>query len=115
MLTANKHAWKREYKKFMVETDVDEVGGILEGKKWPSFLGSKEFAGWVKGKFYASKRGDEIPQTRELAPETERIVKLVSDFYNVKEENLYISKRGFFNEPRNVAIYLVLCQNLFLG
>ncbi|MEA1968777.1 MAG: helix-turn-helix domain-containing protein, partial [Thermodesulfobacteriota bacterium] len=58
-------------------------------------------------KFYGIKRDDEIPQTRELAPETERIIKLVSDFYNVAEEDLYISKRGFFNEPRNVAIYLV--------
>ena len=61
MLTANKHAWKSEYKKFMAETDVDGVDGILEGKKWPLFLGSKEFAGWVKGKFYAIKRDDEIP------------------------------------------------------
>ncbi|MEA1968239.1 MAG: hypothetical protein U9N77_08465 [Thermodesulfobacteriota bacterium] len=34
---------------------------ILEGENWPSFLGSKEFAVWVKGKFYANKRNDEIP------------------------------------------------------
>ena len=46
-------------------------------------------------------------QTRELAPETEQIIKFVSDFYDVTEEDFYISKRGFLNEPRNVAIYLV--------
>jgi len=42
----------------------------------------------------------------ELSPEMDRIAHVVSEFYNTDETQLYLSKRGSFNEPRNVAIYL---------
>ena len=41
-----------------------------------------------------------------MAPEREKIKQLVFRTYQVKEEELLKSKRGTFNEPRNVAIYL---------
>ena len=27
--------------------------------------------------------------------------------YKIKEKELYLSRRGYFNEPRNVAVYLI--------
>ena len=27
--------------------------------------------------------------------------------YNIKETELYVTRRGYFNEPRNVAVYLI--------
>ena len=27
--------------------------------------------------------------------------------YNIKEPELYVTRRGYFNEPRNVAVYLI--------
>jgi len=90
----------------MAEGD-DEVAGILEGKKWPSFLGGADFVEWVKLRFYGENADEgEIPQKKELAPDVSRIVSLVADFYNVDEGEIYASRRGFLNEPRNVAFYL---------
>lgn len=27
--------------------------------------------------------------------------------YNIKKTELYVTRRGYFNEPRNVAVYLI--------
>jgi len=27
--------------------------------------------------------------------------------YDIKEKELYVTRRGYFNEPRNVAVYLI--------
>ena len=106
MLTPDKTARRKAYRQFMAETD-DEVSGILEGKKWPSFMGSADFMEWVKRRFYDGSADEgEIPQKKELVPDVGRIVRLVADFYNVGEDELYASRRGRFNEPRNVAVYL---------
>jgi len=49
---------------------------------------------------------DEVPQSKELAPDIDRIKKMICQTYHIKEDDLLQSKRGVFNEPRNVAIYL---------
>ena len=41
-----------------------------------------------------------------LAPDKERIQELVCGTYGITKEDLVKSKRGTFNEPRGVAIYL---------
>ncbi len=62
---------------------------------------------WVRRKFYGENSDEgEIPQTKDLSPDVSRIVSLVAEFYNVDEDAIYASRRGFFNEPRDVAIYL---------
>jgi chromosomal replication initiation ATPase DnaA len=48
----------------------------------------------------------EVPESRVLAPEVERIKEVVCRRYGVGEEELLKSRRGKSNEPRNVAIYL---------
>ncbi|MBC2717526.1 MAG: hypothetical protein HF978_19650 [Desulfobacteraceae bacterium] len=61
---------------------------------------------WVKGEYYARKTDDEIPQAKTLAPEKEQIIKYVNRYYRIDTDALFVSRRGQFNEPKNVAIYL---------
>jgi putative transposase len=42
-----------------------------------------------------------------LAPDSEKIKEVVCRAYDIKVEDLTISKRGMTNEPRNAAIYLM--------
>ena len=48
-----------------------------------------------------------MPQIKELYLDSEIIVSSVCDFYDVKREKLFTSKRGTFSEPRCAAIYLI--------
>jgi chromosomal replication initiation ATPase DnaA len=48
----------------------------------------------------------EIQESKLLAPDRERIQEFVCKAYRINKEELIKSKRGTFNEPRNVAIYL---------
>lgn len=106
MLTRNKKIFLREYKKF-IRTDCDEnISESIDGKRWPISLGPTEFIDWVKGAYYSKKTDDEVPQAKLLAPDVEQIVKRVCENYNIDGEALFISRRGVFNEPRNVAVYL---------
>jgi chromosomal replication initiation ATPase DnaA len=42
-----------------------------------------------------------------LAPDPERIKEIVSKAYQIEKKVLLKSRKGVFNEPRNVAIYLM--------
>ena len=61
----------------------------------------------VKEKFFHKKLHDEIPESRSLAPEAERIKEAICNAYGVEGSELLLSRRGILNEPRNAAIYLV--------
>jgi REP element-mobilizing transposase RayT len=108
MLSKNKAEQRRNFRKFMSADDdeVDEIGKVLERKKWPSVLGTAKFIDRVKIRFFPEKSNDEIPQSRELAPTSAQITAAVCNHYRVNKDELMVSKRGVFNEPRNVAIYL---------
>jgi chromosomal replication initiation ATPase DnaA len=86
--------------------DEDGIIRVYERKQWPSFLGSEGFVNSIKEKFFSRKADEEVPQARDLAIESSRIRKTVCEFYKITERELLLSKRGMFNEPRNVAIYL---------
>ena len=47
-----------------------------------------------------------------MAPDADKVVAAVCDFYQVSSKELLFSKRGSENLPRDVAIYLVrrLCR-----
>jgi REP element-mobilizing transposase RayT len=107
ILTKNRKEWIKTYRHFVSLEEDKNIVAAIEGKKWPVVLGTKAFTDWVKGRYYNSKNDDEVPQAKELAPAPELIIKTVSDFYDIERNELYISKRGVFNEPRNAAIYLM--------
>jgi hypothetical protein len=96
----------RAYREFVSLQDEEEIKEIFEKKKWPSVLGSKGFVHRIKERFYSAKTNDEVPQSKELAPEVGQIQKAVEKFYGISEKELISSRRGVFNEPRNMAIYL---------
>lgn len=96
----------KAYRAFMALEDEEIILGVLEKKKRPSILGSENFVNRIKDEFFAGKAHDEIPQSRELAPGPGRIKQVACAFYGVDEGSLMASRRGVFNEPRNVAIYL---------
>lgn len=102
----------REYRKFVAIKSDGEIAVALEveddGAKWPSVMGPETFIDWVKGKYYNTIKVDqEIPQAKDLAPETDLIINSVCKFYDISMDELYRSRRGQFNEPRNVAIFLI--------
>ena len=107
MLSKIKDDRLKIYRQFVsVENEV-EISKVFKKKNWPAILGSKDFINRIKERFFPEKTDDEIPQSRELAPEPAQIKKAVCRHYRiVDEDELLVSKRGVFNEPRNVAIYL---------
>ncbi len=60
----------------------------------------------MEDRSFQQKSHEEIPESRRLAPDREKIKQVVCKTYQVREEDLLKSKRGIFNEPRDVAIYL---------
>ena len=106
MLSKDKANRLRTYRHFVAMNDEDGIIRMYERKRWPSFLGSEGFVNSIKEKFFSRKADEEVPQSRELAIESSKIRKTVCEFYKIRERELLLSKRGMFNEPRNVAIYL---------
>jgi len=106
LITNQKRKRIKRYREFLAITDDNDISNIIEGKKWPAILGDKKFTDWVKGQYYAIKDNEEITQTKDLSPEPEKIIDTICGFYAVTPDDLYKVKRGEFNEPRNVSIYL---------
>jgi len=101
----NNEALKR-YRAFVLKEVPEEINRILGSRKWPSVLGNEGFLEWVKKTFFIQKSHVEVPESRALAPELEKIKEEVCRSYGVKEEELFVSRRGISNEPRNIAIFL---------
>ena len=97
---------RREYKKFMGEDEGKRISQIFQKKRLPSILGKEDFVYWVKNSFFERKVHVEVPDSKLLAPDKERIQKLVCRTYGITKGELVKSKRGTFNEPRCIAIYL---------
>ena len=106
MFSKGRNERLRVYKKYMGEDEGEEIIRIFQKKKLPSILGEKDFIYWVKNRFFEKKVHIEVPDSKLLAPDKERIQELVCRTYGIKKEELVKSQRGIFNEPRNVAIYL---------
>lgn len=94
------------YREFIIQDDSEEISRIFDKKKLPGILGKDEFVEWVKSTFFEDKVHNQVPDSRQLAPEIERIKKAVCQNYEIEEGRLMHSERGVSNEPRNVAIYL---------
>jgi REP element-mobilizing transposase RayT len=110
MLTRDKRQQRRAYRQFVSKENTEEIVKVFEGRKLPWLLGTESFIERVKGRFFKEKHHEEVPESRALAPEREKILEAVGRFYQVNQHDLLKSKRRVFNEPRNVAIYL--CRRL---
>jgi chromosomal replication initiation ATPase DnaA len=96
----------RIYKQFVFKETADEINQLFDRITLPSVLGNAKFVDKIKEMFFINNNFEEIPQSRYLAPDAETIKAEVCRFYKVGGHDLSISKRGYFNEPRNIAIYL---------
>ena len=106
LLTKDRKDSRRAYREFMAEEGKEEISRIFLKKKLPSILGDEDFVYWVKNRFFEKKAHIEVPDSKLLAPDKEMIKQLVCKTYGITKEELTKSRRGFFNEPRGVAIYL---------
>ena len=107
LLSPKKQDWLKRYKAFMSLEDAQGVDRIVAGKKWPAMIGTAEFIDWVKGKYYSSRRDEDVPEAGQLIPEQAKIIGAVCRYYGIDDSELYKSQRGIFNEPKNVCIYLM--------
>jgi REP element-mobilizing transposase RayT len=106
-LFANKRAdAARIYRQFVLKETNEEINKIFGRGKLPAIIGNDTFIDKIKNSFFSSKRHEEIPETRFLAPDASKIIKEVCNFYDISEHEIFSSRRGHFNEPRNVSIYL---------
>ncbi len=97
----------KRYRAFVDKEIPEEINRILGSKKWPSVIGKESFINWVKETFFIQKRNAEVPESKSLAPDSEKIRVAVCRSYDINEEDLVSSRRGVTNEPRNAAIYLM--------
>jgi REP element-mobilizing transposase RayT len=107
LLSKNKTESMRIYKQFVAKDTPEEITQIFGKRKLPSVVGSEKFVDKIKGMFFTNTTFEEVPESRYLAPDVERINAEVCRFYKIEPRDLYTSRRGYFNEPRNTAIYLV--------
>jgi putative transposase len=107
MLTDQISSQIRIYKQFMVQEQDEDLIRVFERERQPSMLGSKEFISWVKDRFFKKKIDNEIPASKGLAPDLDRIISEVNRYYETRPAALTAVRRGIENEPRDVAIYLI--------
>lgn len=107
MLSGNKALQKTVYRDFVKESDNDDFSAIYKKRKLPAIIGSETFLKLIKDRYFNKKRHIEVPESRLLVPEKDKIYSVVCTEYKVSISDLQISKRGQLNEPRNVAMYLM--------
>ena len=107
MLTEDLTSQIQVYKQFMTQEQDEDLVRVFDRKYLPSMLGSKEFISRVKDRFFKKKIDKEIPASKGLAPDLDRIISEVSRYYEIKPTALTAVRRGIENEPRDVAVYLI--------
>jgi len=98
---------RQGYRQYMARGGDEELEGIFSRKKLPAVLGNQEFVQKIKDCFFPSKSAPEVPDSRFLAPSAPEVTAAVCEAYGIREEELHWTRRGFTNEPRNVAVYLL--------
>lgn len=95
-----------QYRKFMGESEDESLLRTLSLKKLPSVLGDSDFIDKIKNRFFEQMSHIEVPESKRLAPDMERIKQTLCDYYHITETQLYQSKRSVFNEPRAMGLHL---------
>ncbi|MEA1966734.1 MAG: helix-turn-helix domain-containing protein [Thermodesulfobacteriota bacterium] len=106
-ITSKEAGRLRPFVEFMEKDNSDEIERFFSLKNLPSILEPESFITQIKEKFYFKKKTFEVPESKELAPEPEIIIQEVCRYYQATQEDLLITRRGWFNKPRNIAIYLI--------
>jgi REP element-mobilizing transposase RayT len=106
LLSKNRKDWLRYYRKWVSVEEKDKVSEKISGKKWPVCLGPQAFIDRIKETYGAEKINRDMPSSRELLPDKQRILEVVCKFYDITASDILKMRRGKMNEARNAAIYL---------
>lgn len=107
MISSKQRGRLKQFVDFMKKEDSEEVTRLFSLKKLPSFFGPESFITDLKEKYYFKKKSYEVPESKSLSPTSDSIISAVCEYYSVSFNELLITRRGNFNEPRNVAVYLL--------
>jgi len=107
MITSKQRGRLKPFIDFMQEDESEEATKLFSLKNLPSFFGPESFITEIKEKFYFKKKSCEVPESKSLAPTSDLIISSVCKHYGVSFNELLITRRGIFNEPRNIAVYLL--------
>ena len=73
----------------MAEAEDETLLRTLSLKKLPSILGNNDYGNKLKNRFFKQKQHIEVPESKRLAPEIDRIKKVLCDYYRIDEDQLY--------------------------
>jgi hypothetical protein len=107
MLSDQKSSRIRIYKQFITQQQDQDPLSVFGRKNQPSMIGSQEFIARIKDKFFKKKKDKEIPASKGLATDVDKIIYDVSRYYENRPTILTAVRRRIENEPRDVAIYLI--------
>jgi hypothetical protein len=107
MISSKQKNKLRAFIEFMNEEESEEVRKLFSLKKLPSIFGPESFITDIKEKYYLKKKHPEIPESKNLSPASDAIISAVCEHYNVSFNDLLITRRGTFNAPRSIAVYLL--------
>lgn len=96
------------YHAFIREGVDEETRRLYSRGNCPAIWGSEPFRARIR-KQLAKRRTDyEIPEGKrqQVRPSLERIEAVVIRRYGIPRQALWRKRRGYWNEPRNVALYL---------
>ena len=68
----------------MAQQQDEDFIRVFKPKRQPSMLGSKEFITWAKDRFFKKKIDKEIPASKGLAPDLNRIISEVIRYYGAR-------------------------------
>ncbi|WP_228723246.1 REP-associated tyrosine transposase [Desulfosediminicola flagellatus] len=106
---------KAAYLDFVSLGESKELERFYSLKNLPSMLGSSSFKEYIKEKFMSLANSVEIPESKALAPDIDKVIACVCEHYSVAQQDLLYSKRGTANTARDNAIYLarrLCCKTL---
>jgi putative transposase len=107
VLEENKNKRGQAYIDFIKQGEPETIKAIYEKSKLPLLLGGKEFINAIRHKYYDKTTTKEMPQAKELFPDKFQIEEAVSRVYEIEVGEILKSRRGNYNEARNVTIYLM--------
>jgi putative transposase len=107
MLDHNHARQLKAFVEFMKQGDSEEMRTFYAKKNTPSFLGGDGFIEKIRTLYFGSKKPRDVPQAKYLEPTIKEIKQIVGSIYKVKPDRMLKLHRGFNNEPRDVAVYLV--------